>query len=148
MTRPTCHPDRPHYALGLCRPCWQHQDRRRKRVERLGGERPCAVCGDPFEPFRENSAYCSDGCREVASTRRQSERRGMDVEAEEFHATRSRSVAAALARGYVERGCRRVGARTARASVAAGAWVAAWHRGGGLYLIRARLPAEWREEAA
>ncbi|MGH3427718.1 MAG: endonuclease domain-containing protein [Mycobacteriales bacterium] len=27
--RPSCHPNRPHYALGMCRPCWA-TDRRRK----------------------------------------------------------------------------------------------------------------------
>lgn len=146
MTRTAeCHPDRPVRGHGLCCACWERERRRKRKAERLGESRPCRVCGTPFPPFRGDSAYCSTVCQRVGFSRRQSRRLGMDIEGEEFHATRDRQLAEKLLAGYLDRGCQRVGSRAGGVDAP---YVAAWHRGEGLFLIRARLPEEFMEEAA
>lgn len=134
-----CHPELPHRARGMCSTCWFRWYRAEKRRAR---RRPCELCGCTFDPTRSEGLYCCRLCAKVACGVAREQAEGV-----EFHATRERDFAAALVRGYAERGCRRV-KRKASAASTQGPFVAAWHRGGGLYLIRARLPEEYREEAA
>lgn len=143
MTRPACHPDRPHCARGLCRSCYRADwGRRKRRRRRIARRRPCDLCGRAFTPYLLDAGlYCSRLCALVACARTRS-----GSEGEEFHATRSREAAETIARAYVERGCQRVGKRIAGKTTTL-PFVVAWHRGEGLYLIRARLPERYREEA-
>jgi hypothetical protein len=126
----------------MCGNCYSAWWRRRKRRRiRQARRRACRFCGHKYDPYLlDHGLYCSRLCAVVACSLSRTGREG-----EEFHATRSRVLVEQLARAYVERGCRRVG-RTA--SSTHGPYVAAWHRGEGLFLIRARLPECYGEEAA
>lgn len=103
--------------------------------------RPCEICGNPIRASDPRKIYCGESCCGVACDVRRSEHRG-----EEIHVTPDRDLARRLAAAYIARGCKRVGTR-ANGTVTKGAYVAAWKRGR-VYLIRARLPECYREEAA
>ena len=138
--RPTCHPERPLEAKGLCRPCYQRHWKRSRRI--AWPLRACKFCADEFRPAVYNQTHCSALCQRIRSTLGRTVR--ID---EELIPTRSAEVAADLVRGYVERGCRRVRWKAATKQVL-GPFYAVRKRGP-LYLIRARLPESYlREEAA
>lgn len=143
MRAALCHPDRPHVAHGLCRACYSRawlRERRRERAATRLREDFCALCGDPFKTTDPRQRYCEPRCQEVACNLAKRRHAG-----EEVHVTRRRELASDLARAYVARGCRVVRRRTNGCGRLP--FVAAW-RNGPLYLIRARLPAEYAEEAA
>lgn len=141
MTRPAeCHPDRKHEAQGLCRLCYQRRWKRQQRI--VWPERNCKFCSTSFRPSVYQQTHCSSLCQIVRGAMSRTAR-----DSEELMATRSRTVAERLVRGYLDRGCRRVSHKAAARQID-GPYVAAWHRGEGLFLIRARLPREYREEAA
>lgn len=141
MSRPSdCHPDRPNEGGGLCKRCYQ---RRWKRQRRRLPERTCDLCGDPFHTSDSRRRDCSKLCRVVRNKLEENPR----PPGEEMMATRDAKLAASLLRAYLDRGCRRVGRKAAGQKVE-GPYVAAWHRGEGLFIVRARLPEAYREEAA
>lgn len=146
--RATCHPDRPYLARGLCAPCYK--SRRRSALRAAARQNiPCVICGRPFSPERVRAMYCCEICRRVGIKRRQADRRGTRPEDEEIYATRDRDFAAEIARTARERGCRRIKPNAPGMRVGAPGYYCAWHRGGGLYLVRVRWPdSEGELEAA
>lgn len=147
MTTPKCHPAEPHYALGLCRRCYNRGSRERA-AKRAGRQILCAVCDAYFEPYHGKSIHCSPACRNVSIGWGQIERRGSRPEDEEIYATRDREFAERLARLAVERGCRRVHPKASGGQLDTYAYFSAWHRGNGLYLVRVRWPADEEGEVA
>jgi hypothetical protein len=43
---------------------------RQRRAEARGPSRPCAACGEPFEPRRADAQFCSVACKQKAYRRR------------------------------------------------------------------------------
>lgn len=138
MRRAHCHPDRRHCARGLCKHCYQVQWRReRKRAEWGRLRRRCALCVEVFTPARVKGLYCSPDCQCLAAEFRRAEARHPGRE--ERVATRDPQHARRIALAARDRGCRRVPPNRSGRSVS-GPYYAAWHRGGGLYVIRVRWP--------
>ena len=62
----SCHPDRPHYSLGLCNRCYQTEVRQ-KKIEERNKDRACPVCLKPLPSnSRGNRLHCSDSCKNRA----------------------------------------------------------------------------------
>jgi hypothetical protein len=137
----TCHPERPVCARKLCRSCYRSWWKRRWQERRMEKARrqPCALCGAPCAAAIRPRTYCSTECGRIA----RDSRPAVPAAGEVLHATRDARLATRLLAEYLARDCRRVHPRgTSRIR---GPYVAPWRRGG-LYLIRARLPNEFREE--
>jgi hypothetical protein len=146
--RPTCHQDRPHCAKGLCRPCYLTRWRRRQKARAwLTLRRECDLCGTSYVPRRRKGRYCSKACLIVACGNSRVNRRGGAGLLEDRYAFRDREAALMIARMAWDRGCRRVTPRY-RATDAIGPYFSAWHRGGGLYIVRVRWPSSEEEAAA
>lgn len=139
-----CHRQRKLVGNGLCKHCFQtewRRERNRVKWERL--RRPCALCGTVYTPAREASTFCSPDCQVLSGEFDRAERRTPGFE--ERYATRDREKAALIAETARGRGCVKVAPKTAGIFVGR-PYYSAWHRGGGLYVVRVRWPAVEREE--
>jgi hypothetical protein len=142
VTRPaSCHPDRPYRARGLCYACYSIWWWRRKRDRTAeANRRSCRFCGRSFASNDPRKVYCDALCAKTAWELLRCKHRGQEV-----HVTRQRSYAETLVTGYLERGCRRM--RPGHNGLTPDPFVTAWRKGP-LFLIRARLPECYGEEAA
>lgn len=141
------HPDRPHCARGKCRPCYMSDWRREKKARYWRARRrPCDTCGRTYTPNREGSLYCSKVCLVVSTEITRAERRGSQ-DGVEYLVTRDRWLAREIVSTATGRGCRVVD-RHSKNLVNGQPFVAAWHRSGGLYVVRVRWPDMVEQERA
>lgn len=148
---PICHPDREYCARGLCKGCYQTAWRRRRMQDYWSQfSARCELCGMKYVPSREEAQlYCTPECQVVANQFARSlkrEQENLGPGGEERYATRDPAFARRLVQTALGRGCRKVGRWKTRSGTR-GAYVAAWRRPSGLYVVRVRWPEE-REEAA
>lgn len=100
----------------------------------------CQICRTRFRPGRSNQRNCSPECYLAAVSLQTSRRRGSITDDEDVIGTRDRAWALEIVGTARARGCQPAHPRNSQAWRRPGPCVSAWHRGGGLYIIRVRWP--------